>query len=147
MSAALRTTQATPSMRPLGAAFGGIVIAVGDPRRAGLRPGGADHVQAVPAAGAAPVLNDRGWATAPSAADTAPVLNDRGWATAPSAADTAPVLNDRGWATAPSAADTAPVLNDRGWATAPSAASTPSAAFGHSRFGGSGGPNGTRIAR
>jgi hypothetical protein len=127
MSAALRTTQATPSMRPLGAAFGGIVIAAAFLGLLAFGQPTATNSRTVPAAGAAPVMHDHGWSSA--------------------AATTAPVLNDRGWATAPSAADTAPVLNDRGWATAPSAASTPSAAFGHSRFGGSGGPNGTRIAQ
>jgi hypothetical protein len=110
MSAAFRTNQATPSMRPLGAAFGGILIAAAILALLAFGQPTATNSRTVPAAGAAPVLHDRGWATAPSAADTAPVLHDRGWATAPSAV-------------------------------------TPSAAFGHSRFGGSGGPNGTRVAR
>jgi hypothetical protein len=94
MSAALRTTQATPSMRSFGAAFGAIVIAgalVGLLALAQVatpvtgHPARRSAVFAPSVALAAPVLNDRGWATAPSVALAAPVLNDRGWATDSSA--------------------------------------------------------------
>ena len=124
MSAALRTTQATPSMRPLGAAFGGIVIAtaiiglLASSQLATTKP------QTVAAAGAAPVAHDHGWSSA--------------------AAATAPVLNDRGWATAPSVVVTAPVLNDRAWTTPPYANSEVS---GGSRSGSFGGTNGTSFAK
>jgi hypothetical protein len=127
MSAALRTTQATPSMRPLGAAFGGIVIAAAIVGALAFGQLTAAKSTTTSAAGAAPVTHDHGWSSA--------------------AGVTAPILNDRGWATAPSAAFTAPILNDRGWATAPSAASAPAAASGGSRSGGHGGTNGTRFRK
>jgi len=120
MSAALRTVQATPSMRPLGAAFGGIVVAAAILGLLAFGQLTATKPQTIPTAGGAPIAHDHGWSSAP-------------------AAGAAPVLHDRGLATAPSAAGAAPVLHDRGLATAPSTAS------GGSRSRGSGGSNGTRF--
>jgi hypothetical protein len=125
MSAALRTTQATPSMRPLGVAFGGIVIAAAIVGLLAFGQLATAKPQTISAAGAAPVTHDHGWSSA-------------------AAAVSAPVLNDRGWATAPSIVVSAPVLHDRGWATAPSAASAPSSG---SRSVVSGGSNGTRFRK
>ena len=139
MSAALRTTQSTPSMRPLGAAFGGIVVAAAIVGLVAFGQQAMAKPQAPSVAVSAPVLHDRGLATAPSVAVSAPVLHDRGLATAPSVAVSAPVLHDRGLATAPSVAASAPVLHDRGLATAPSVAS------GDSPSRSSGGSNGTRF--
>jgi hypothetical protein len=76
-------------MRPLGAAFAGIVVAAAI---VGLVAFG-QQATAKPQT-----------ATAPSVAVSAPVLHDRGLATAPSVAVSAPVLHDRGLATAPSVA-------------------------------------------
>ena len=141
MSAALRTTQAEPSMRPLVAAFGGIVVAATIVGAAGLRPADDVHVRDRPRRRGRPGPPRPRLATPRPPQSRAPVLHDRGWATAPSVAVTAaPVLHDRGLATAPSPPVTPRSVHDRGWATAPSAAS------GHSRFGGSGGSNGTRVA-
>jgi hypothetical protein len=83
MSAALRTTQATPSMRPLGVAFGAIVVSASIVGLLAVGQFATARPRTVSAAGAAPVTHDHGWSSA--AAVTAPVLNDRGWATAPSA--------------------------------------------------------------
>lgn len=84
MSAALRTTQATPSMRPLGAAFGGIVIAAAIVGALVFGQLTAAKSTTTSAAGVAPVTHDHGWSSA--AGVSAPILNDRGWATASSAA-------------------------------------------------------------
>ncbi len=128
MSAALRTTQATPSMRPLGAAFAGIVIAATIVGLVAFGQLTTAKPQAISAAGVAPVTHDHGWSSA-------------------AVAVSAPVLHDRGLATAPSVAVSAPVLHDRGLATAPSVAVAPSAAPGGSRSSGSGGSNGTRFRK
>jgi hypothetical protein len=127
MSAALRTTQATPSTRPLGVAFGAIVVAASIVGLLAVGQFATARPRTVSVAGAAPVTHDHGWSSA--------------------AAVSAPVLNDRGWATAPSAAVSAPVLNDRGWATAPSAATPSSVASGGSRPGGHGGTHRTRFRK
>ena len=85
MSAALTTTQSTPSMRPLGAAFGGIVVAAAIVGLVAFGQQAMAKPQAPSVAVSAPVLHDRGLATAPSVAVSAPVLHDRGLATAPGA--------------------------------------------------------------
>ena len=86
MSAALSTTQSTPSMRPLGAAFWGIIVAVAIVGLVAVGQQAMAEPQAPSVAISAPVLHDRGLATAPSVAISAPVLHDRGLATAPSVA-------------------------------------------------------------
>jgi hypothetical protein len=111
MFAALRTTQAEPSLRPLVAAFAGVVIAAAILGLLAFGQLTATNSGTVPAAGSAPVMHDHGWSSASSATGSAPVMHDHGWS------------------------------------SASSAASAPSAASGHSRFGGSGGPNGTRVAQ
>jgi hypothetical protein len=113
-------------MRPLGAAFWGIIVAVA--------------IVGLVAVGQQAMAKPQ----APSVAISAPVLHDRGLATAPSGAISAPVLHERGLATAPSVAVSAPVLHDRGLATAPSVAS---GASGDSPSRSSGGPNGTRFRK
>jgi hypothetical protein len=72
-------------MRPLGAAFGGIVVAAAIVGLVAFGQQAMAKPQAPSVAVSAPVLHDRGLATAPSVAVSAPVLHDRGWATAPSA--------------------------------------------------------------
>ena len=93
MSAALRTTQATPSMRPLGVAFGAIVVSVSIVGLLAFGQLASAKPKTVSTAGAAPVTHDHGWSSA--AAVTAPILFDRGWATAPSTAS-APSVTSSG---------------------------------------------------
>jgi hypothetical protein len=98
MSAALRLIQTTPSMRPLGAAFGGVALAgvllavltVGQ-----IAKSPADAATA-PAQGPAIVAHDRGWSAAASGNATGAVLFDRGWATAPGTTDSSPVGTSAG---------------------------------------------------
>lgn len=84
MSAALRLVQTTPSMRPLGAAFGGVVAAAAIVGLLAFGQVTTATPQGVPAAVAAPVAHDHGWSSA-AAAGIAPVPYHRGWITAPSA--------------------------------------------------------------
>lgn len=76
MSAALRTIQATPSMRPLGAAFAGIVVASAIIGLLAVGQLATAKPEAAPAPVAAQPAQDQG--SSSGAAGTAPVLNDGG---------------------------------------------------------------------
>ena len=66
MSAATRTTPATPDMRRAGAALGALTVAVGLVVAVGFSQASSTRSQANPVAGAAPVAHDHGWSTAAS---------------------------------------------------------------------------------
>lgn len=82
MSAASRSVQAAPRTGQLGIALAAfLLIAVAVALVAVARPT-VTSPQAAPAAGSAPSLHDRGWATAGQQAPVAaPVLHDRGSST------------------------------------------------------------------
>jgi hypothetical protein len=64
MSAATRTTPATPDMRRAGAALAALTVAVGLVVAVGFSQASSTKSQANPVAGSAPVVHDHGWSTA-----------------------------------------------------------------------------------
>ena len=64
MSAATRTTPATPDMRRAGAALAALTVAVGLVVAVGFSQASSTRSQASPVAGSAPVAHDHGWSTA-----------------------------------------------------------------------------------
>ena len=64
MSAATRTTPATPDMRRAGVALGALTVAVGLVVAVGFSQASSTRSQATPNAGSAPVAHDHGWSTA-----------------------------------------------------------------------------------
>ncbi|HEY3336375.1 MAG TPA: hypothetical protein VGK16_14175 [Candidatus Limnocylindrales bacterium] len=80
MSAAPRSIQATPSLRPLAAAFATVLLAVALVLALAYGQLSASHAASAPLNVGAQYAHDHGWSTAP-AAGAAPVLHDRGWAT------------------------------------------------------------------
>ena len=87
MSAASRSIQATPNTVKPGVTFAAILLtaAVALVLVAVALPA-AGEPQLVPAAGSAPAMHDRGWATAGEPAAAAPILHDRGSSSAANAA-------------------------------------------------------------
>jgi predicted cobalt transporter CbtA len=83
MSATTRSIEATPSYRPLVAAFAAIMLAVALVLLLAYAQLAGSQATTAPLNPGAQNAHDHGWSTAP-AAGAAPVTNDRGWATAPS---------------------------------------------------------------
>src|SRR3954447_13503543 len=81
MSAAPRTIQAAPSLRPLAAVFVTILMATALVLALAYGQLSASRGTTAPLNVGAQFAHDHGWSTAP-AAGAAPVINDRGWATA-----------------------------------------------------------------
>jgi hypothetical protein len=120
MSATTRSIQASPNVRPIVTAFAAILVAMGLALALAYSQLGAFRATTAPLSGSAQSAHDHGWSMAGAAPRNV-------------AAQSA---HDRGWV---NAAGVAPVTHDRGLATAPSTNSTPA--------GGTGGGNGTRLAR
>ncbi len=66
MSAATRTTPATPEMRRAGVALGALTLAVALVVAVGFSQASSTRSQATPVAGSAPVAHDHGWSIAGS---------------------------------------------------------------------------------
>lgn len=80
MSAAPRSIQAAPSLRPLIAAFAAILLVVALALALAYGQLAGSKAATAPLSVGAQYAHDHGWSTAP-AAGAAPVLHDRGWAT------------------------------------------------------------------
>jgi hypothetical protein len=91
MSAASRSIQAAPRAGQLGIMLAAILVAAVLVALVAVARPTVPNQQAAPAAGSAPTLHDRGWATAGELAPAgAPVLHDRGASTVATQVASAP---------------------------------------------------------